>query len=89
MAVTKGAKKSHEASLRKRVFNERRKRVMKGVIKDVKDLVKKKDAKGAEELLSKAYKAIDKATKKGIIKKNNASRKKSRLVKSIRKVVAK
>ncbi|MCK5095788.1 MAG: 30S ribosomal protein S20 [Candidatus Pacebacteria bacterium] len=89
MAITKGAKKAHEASLRKRVFNERRKRVMKNTIKEVKDLVKKKDSKSAEELLSKTYKAIDKAVKGGVIKKNNAARKKSRLVRSIRKVVAK
>jgi small subunit ribosomal protein S20 len=33
----------------------------------------------AQELLSQAYKAIDKAAKTGILKKNAAARKKSRL----------
>ncbi|MFY9461920.1 MAG: 30S ribosomal protein S20, partial [Candidatus Sungiibacteriota bacterium] len=33
----------------------------------------------------KAYKALDKAAKTGVIKKNAAARKKSRLMKSIRK----
>ncbi|KKT08311.1 MAG: 30S ribosomal protein S20, partial [Candidatus Nomurabacteria bacterium GW2011_GWB1_43_20] len=37
-------------------------------------------------LLSKAYKAIDKAAKGNTIKKNAASRKKSRLAKAIKKI---
>jgi small subunit ribosomal protein S20 len=37
------------------------------------------DTKKAEELLPTAYKAIDKAEKRGVIKKNTAARKKSRL----------
>ena len=89
MAVTKGAKKAHRASLNKRLFNDRRRREMKKIVKEVKDLIEKKDAKKAEKLLPKAYKAIDKAAKGGIIKKNNASRKKSRIVAAIKKVGAK
>jgi ribosomal protein S20 len=34
----------------------------------------------AKKLIPKLQKAIDKAEKRGVIKKNNASRKKSRLV---------
>ena len=48
----------------------------------------KKDKKGAQELLPKVYKSIDKAQKRGVIKKNTAARKKSRasaLVKSLAK----
>ncbi len=86
MPIIKGAKKAHEASLRKKVFNDRCSRTMKKMVKDVRDLIKKKDPKGAEALVSKAYKAIDKAAKRGIIKKNTASRKKSRLVKAIQKI---
>ncbi|MCK5027774.1 MAG: 30S ribosomal protein S20 [Candidatus Pacebacteria bacterium] len=89
MAITKGAKKAHRASLNKRLFNDRRRREMKKIVKEVKDLIEKKDAKKAEKLLPKAYKAIDKAAKGGIIKKNNASRKKSRIVAAIKKVGAK
>ncbi|MCK5591804.1 MAG: 30S ribosomal protein S20 [Candidatus Pacebacteria bacterium] len=86
MPIIKGAKKAHEASLRKKVFNDRCSRTMKKVVKDVRDLIKKKDPKGAEALIFKAYKAIDKAAKRGIIKKNTAARKKSRLVKAIQKI---
>jgi len=83
MAITVGAKKAHRASLTKRVFNVRRARVLKSEIKDTQELVKAGDLKGAEAKLASAYKAIDKAAKRGIIKKNNASRKKSQLARAI------
>ena len=89
MAITKGAKKAHKASLNKKVFNDRRRRAMKSVVKEARDFITKKDASGAQGLVSKMYKAIDKATKRGIIKKNTASRKKSRLVKAIQKITEK
>ncbi len=41
--------------------------------------VSKTDKKEAEKMLASAFAAIDKAAKKGVIKKNNAARKKSRL----------
>jgi len=85
MAITKGAKKAHRASLNKRVFNDRRKRVMKEEVKSIKTLVKDKKVDEATAGLRVAYKAIDKAKKRGIIKKNTASRKKSRLAKLIKK----
>ncbi len=87
MANTKSAKKAHEASLRKRVFNLRRLRAMKSTIKEVRSLALAKDKK-AFELLQKAYKAIDKAAKRGVIKKNTAARKKSRLSKFVNKALA-
>ena len=83
MAITKGAKKAHRASLNKRVFNERRKREVRNILKEIEVKVSEKDFKGAEELIPKAYKAIDKSAKSGIYKKNTAARKKSRIVSSI------
>ena len=79
MPITKGAEKSHRQSERKRVVNTRRKVAMKDMVKQVKKAAIAGDAKKAKELLSSAYKAIDKAAKGGIIKKNTAARKKSRL----------
>ena len=58
---------------------------MKSAIKDVKKLVADKKVKDANKSLSAAYQAIDKAVKRGVIKKNTAARKKSRLAKSIKK----
>lgn len=86
MAITKGAKKAHRASLRKRVFNDRRKIKMRSIVKDIKKLVVGKKGKDAEALIPNAYKAIDKAVKTGLIKKNAGSRKKSRLVAMINKI---
>jgi len=61
----------------------RRKNEMQNVIKEYKKLVAGKKTEEAKKLIPKLQKAIDKAEKGGIIKKNNASRKKSRLLKTI------
>ena len=73
------------ADANKRVFNVRRNSAMKEVVKDIKTAITKGEKKVAEELIPKAYKAIDKAKKRGLIKKNTAARKKSRLVAMIKK----
>ena len=51
---------------------------MKELIKKV-EKAAKIDKKDALKLLSSAFQVIDKAMQKGVIKKNNAARKKSRL----------
>ncbi|MFA6078001.1 MAG: 30S ribosomal protein S20 [Candidatus Paceibacterota bacterium] len=85
MAITKGAKKAIRVSKRKKVFNDRRQRAMKDIVKDVKKLVVVGKKEEALSKLSAAYKAIDKAAKRGVIKKNTAARKKSRLTVAIQK----
>lgn len=89
MPITKGAKKAHRQSERKHVFNIRRKGAMKEAEKAVQKAINTGDADKAKELLPKAYKAIDKAAKRGVIKDNTASRKKSRLTLRIKSVVKK
>ncbi len=84
MPITKGAQKAHRVSKRKQVFNVRRKGAMKDVVKEVQKAVTTGDAKKAQELLPKAYKAIDKAAKRGVIKDNTAARKKSRLTAQVK-----
>ena len=56
---------------------------MQNTIKQYKRLVAAKKLDEAKKLLPALQKSIDKAAKKGIIKPNNAARKKSRLVKVI------
>lgn len=85
MAITKGAKKAHRASLRKRVFNVRRKSAMHDVVKEIRELAGGGKRKEAEALMPKAQKVIDKAAKRGVIKANTAARKKSRLVALVKK----
>jgi small subunit ribosomal protein S20 len=85
VAITTSAKKADRASKRKQVFNVRRKRTMKETVKEVQDLAMAGKTKEAEGKLSDAYKAIDKATKRGVIKANTAARKKSSLAKAVAK----
>ena len=78
MPITKSAKKAIRGSARKKVINDRRTRAMKEIIKKIEKLARS-DKAGAQKLLPKAFQAIDKAVKTGVIKRNNAARKKSRL----------
>lgn len=78
MPITQSAKKAIRGSLRKKAFNDARKRAMKEVIKKI-EKITKTDKKEALKMLSSAFAIIDKAAKKNVIKKNNAARKKSRL----------
>lgn len=72
--------------MRKRVFNLRRKSAMSDAIKKVRKLINEGKREEAQKLMPATYKAIDKAAKRGVIKKNTAARKKSRLVASIKKI---
>ena len=84
MPVIHSVKKSLRAAVRKRIFNLRRKEALKRAVKDVhKAVVAKRE--DVPTVLSAAYKAIDKAAKRGVIKKNTAARKKSRLAKATQK----
>ncbi len=81
MPIIKSAKKALRGSKRKRAVNDRRRRTMRTAVKTARQAgpaVTPKD-------LSAAFQAIDKAAKRGVIKKNTAARKKSRLVKASRK----
>ena len=83
MPITQSAKKAIRGSLRKKAFNDQRKKAMKEVIKKIEKTVKKDKAE-AVKMLSSAFQTIDKAAHKGVIKKNNAARKKARLSKLVR-----
>ncbi len=79
MPITKNAKKALRVAQRKQAINTRTKKVLKEGVKSVEKLAHAKDWKAAQTSLASAYSAIDKAAKKGVIKKNTASRKKARL----------
>ena len=83
MPITKSAKKAIRGSLRKKAVNDQKKRVMKESIKKLEKMVKT-DKAGAAKMLPTAFQVIDKAAKTGVIKKNNAARKKSRLSKLVK-----
>jgi len=87
MAVTKSAKKAIRQNERRKATNIIYKNKIKILSKEVKSLISAKKNNEAKALLPKLYQALDKAAKVGVIKKNNASRKKSRITKSIEKKV--
>lgn len=83
MPIIKSAKKAVRGSLRKKAVNDSRKRAMKEIIKKI-EKSSKTDKAAAAKMLSSAYQTIDKAAKRGVIKKNNAARKKARLTRLIK-----
>jgi len=83
MPIIKSAKKALKQSKVKRVRNIRRKKAYRNYIKEFKKAIEAQDFDKAKELLPKVYKALDKAAKNNTIKKNTASRTKSRLTKKI------
>lgn len=86
MAITKSAKKAHRSSLKKRVFNLRRKDKAASAVKSLKKLVAQGQKKEAQALMRDVQKALDKAVKGKTLNKNTASRKKSRLSKLVKKL---
>ncbi|MDP3999471.1 MAG: 30S ribosomal protein S20 [bacterium] len=79
--ITKSAKKAYRQTVRRREVNIQRSKALKTVLKNYKKLVLAKDLKGAQEQLRLVFKALDKSAKVNLIKKNTASRLKSRLSK--------
>ncbi len=81
MAITKSAKKALRQNIKRRARNIQKRRKIRDLIKKIEALVSEKNITEAKKLLPSLYKALDKAAKKGAIKKNTASRKKSRITK--------
>jgi len=83
MAIKKSAKKVIRSSARKKVYNLRRKRTLRDTLKKLSKAKLEGEEAKLPELLPEAYKAIDKAAKRGIIKKNTAARRKSKVAKMV------
>ena len=87
MPITKSAQKALRQNKTKRENNLTYLNKMRVLIKENKKLVAGGKTKEAVALLPKIYKALDKAAKENIIKKNTASRYKSRITKAVGKVI--
>ena len=85
MPITKSAKKALRQSLKRKSKNLFYKKNIKSLFKEVKKLISQKKVEEAKKLLPKIYKALDKASKVGIIKSRTADRKKSRITKLLSK----
>ena len=73
---------------KKTLQNNMVKSAYKTAVKKFEDAVNNKDVKNAESLFVEASKKIDMACTKGVIVKNTASRKKSRLAKKLNAIKA-
>jgi small subunit ribosomal protein S20 len=83
MPITKSAKKALRQNIRRRARNLARKKKMKEVIKEYKKLIALGKNEEAKAFLPQVYKVLDKMAKVNFIKKNKASRLKSRLAKKL------
>lgn len=75
MPIIKSAQKRVRSSARKQAQNLKVKQAYKKAVKEVR-------ANKSDSTIKTAYKALDKAAKRGIIHKNKASRLKSRISKN-------
>jgi small subunit ribosomal protein S20 len=86
MPITKSAKKALRQSLRRNARNLIYKKKVKTLFKEVGVLISQKKKEEVKKRLPQLYKILDKTAKVGIIKKNTASRKKSRVTKLVNKI---
>lgn len=86
MANIKSAKKRVLIAEKNRIRNVAFKTSIKTAIKKVLDFAKGEDKDALNKAISKVYQLCDKAVSKGILHKNTAARKKSRLTLAVNKL---
>ena len=86
MANIKSAKKTILTSNKKAEANKAVKTGVKSVIKNVRTAVESGDKAAAQDALKKAEATIDKAATKGVLHKNTAANKVSKLASSVAKM---
>jgi len=85
MPIKQSAKKYLRASRKRAAQNAKIKKTFKEAVKKISDLAKAGKIEDAKKMFPSIQKALDKAAKVGVITKNTAARKKSRLVKMMKK----
>ena len=86
MPNTKSAAKAMRQSSRRHNINLKTKSKVKTATKQVKKFTSDNNVNEALKALRDAMSALDKAVKKGVVHKNTASRKKSRMAKAVAKL---
>jgi len=84
MANTKSAQKAARQTIRRTAVNKSRRTEMRTYVRKVEEAIASKDPKAAAEALSEAEPRLARAAQKGIVHKNAASRKISRLTKRVK-----
>jgi small subunit ribosomal protein S20 len=85
MANTKSAQKQARVALRRRARNVQTIKAVKTTEKKIRALIKTGNKDEAARMLPKFQAVVDRAAKKGVVKKNYASRHKSRVTKALAK----
>jgi small subunit ribosomal protein S20 len=85
LANTASAEKRNRQAQKRRARNVQVRTGVKGAVKKVREAVAKGDGAAAAQALKAAEKAIGKASSKGVLHKNAAARKISRLARSVAK----
>lgn len=85
MANIKSAKKRMRQNDKERIHNRVFRTSARSRVKQVRELITAGKLDEAEQAMVAAYKTLDKAAQKGIIHKNNAARRKSRLMQALAK----
>ena len=83
MANIKSAIKRNKQNEKKRVRNRIYRGTARTFVAKARTAITKKDAEAAKAATLEAISALDKAAQKGVIHKNNAARRKSRLAKQL------
>jgi small subunit ribosomal protein S20 len=86
MANTKSAEKRTRRNERRRVINHSRVTRMRSFVKKVEAAIEAKDVEAAKTAFLAAQPEIHRAASKGVIKKNTAARKISRLAGKVNKL---
>jgi small subunit ribosomal protein S20 len=85
LANTKSALKRIRSSEKRRLRNRRVRTETRTYIKNARTLINAGELDEAQKSVTEAVRALDKAAQKGIIHKNNAARRKSRLLSKLNK----
>ena len=88
MPKIKSAKENLRKDKRRYLSNKNKKEAIRAAVKQLKKIASASETDKAKETISRLYKALDKAAKRGTIKKKAADRKKSRLTKLLYKSFA-
>ena len=88
MANKKSSKKDIRRIVKKTARNKATKTALKTYVKKVRTAVTAHDVAEVKTALTTAQKMLDKAAQRGIIHKNQASRRKSRIAKAANKAAA-
>ncbi|MEO8065505.1 MAG: 30S ribosomal protein S20 [Candidatus Doudnabacteria bacterium] len=86
MPNTKSAMKAMRQNAKRRITNLKALDAIRKTVKNVRKLAEAGNKSDAHKALSAAFAALDKAAKKNIIHKNNASRRKARLAQMVGKL---